>query len=75
MTWNPADPFPVAGSVNTRIYCLPTCPYGPRVLPKNLRTFATIAEAREAGYRACKVCKPDDEAAGAAQPARGAGQA
>jgi AraC family transcriptional regulator of adaptative response / DNA-3-methyladenine glycosylase II len=43
----------------TRIYCRENCPPGRRTLPGNRVYFATEAEAVAAGYRACKVCRPD----------------
>ena len=43
----------------TRIYCRPTCS-SRRPLRKNVLFFATTAEARELGFRACKRCRPDD---------------
>ena len=41
----------------TKIYCRPVCPARP--LRKNVVFHATGAEARAAGFRACKRCKPD----------------
>lgn len=48
----------------TGIYCLPSC--RPPRLPRreNVEFFSTPEEARAAGYRACKLCKPDDFYAG-----------
>ncbi len=43
------------------IYCRFGCPSRP--LRKNVRFYAAPAEALEAGYRACKRCKPDMPAA------------
>lgn len=43
----------------TRIYCLEGCPPGRRTKPENSVSFATEADAIAAGYRACKVCRPD----------------
>lgn len=43
----------------TRIYCKPSCP-ARRPLRENVEFFATAAEARDAGYRACLRCKPDE---------------
>jgi AraC family transcriptional regulator of adaptative response/methylated-DNA-[protein]-cysteine methyltransferase len=42
----------------TGVYCRPSCPAR---LPKraNVSFYATPAEARSAGFRACKRCKPD----------------
>src|SRR5512138_1167319 len=42
----------------TGVYCRPTCA-SRRPLRKNVEFFATTAEAREHGYRACKRCRPD----------------
>jgi AraC family transcriptional regulator of adaptative response / DNA-3-methyladenine glycosylase II len=42
----------------TRIYCRPSCPAGP-ALRRNVSFYATPAEARAAGYRACRRCDPD----------------
>ncbi|MDZ4800523.1 MAG: methylated-DNA--[protein]-cysteine S-methyltransferase [Bryobacteraceae bacterium] len=44
----------------TKIYCRPSCP-ARRPKPENVTLYDTVAEAREAGFRACKRCKPDDE--------------
>lgn len=42
----------------TGIYCRPSCP---SMTPKrtNVRFFPTAAAAHEAGFRACKRCRPD----------------
>ncbi|MGM1075246.1 DNA-3-methyladenine glycosylase 2 family protein [Streptomyces sp. H28] len=42
----------------TGIYCRPSCP---AVTPKraNVRFFATAAAAQQAGFRACRRCRPD----------------
>jgi methylphosphotriester-DNA--protein-cysteine methyltransferase len=47
------------GCRTTRIYCLPGCPPGRRTLPRNRVGFASEVEAQAAGYRACRVCRPD----------------
>ena len=43
---------------STGIYCRPSCP---AITPKreNMRYYRTAAAAQEAGYRACKRCRPD----------------
>lgn len=42
----------------TRVYCRPSCPaLTPR--PQNTAFFATAAAAQDAGYRACRRCRPD----------------
>lgn len=45
--------------VTTGIFCRPSCAARP-ARPENLRFFATNAEAKEAGFRPCKRCAPDD---------------
>jgi methylphosphotriester-DNA--protein-cysteine methyltransferase len=47
------------GCRTTRIFCLENCPPGRRTRPENRVHFDSRAEAEAAGYRACKVCKPD----------------
>jgi AraC family transcriptional regulator, regulatory protein of adaptative response / DNA-3-methyladenine glycosylase II len=43
--------------VTTGIYCRPSCPARP--LPKNQRFYPSAAAAQQAGFRACKRCRPD----------------
>jgi AraC family transcriptional regulator of adaptative response / DNA-3-methyladenine glycosylase II len=47
-----------AAVVTTRIYCRPSCPVVP---PKrrNMRFYPSAAAAQQAGFRACKRCRPD----------------
>lgn len=47
------------GCRTTRIYCRENCPPGRRTKPENRVHFESEADAQAAGYRACKVCKPD----------------
>ncbi len=44
--------------LTTGIYCRPSCP---ATTPKsgNMRFFASAAAAQQAGFRACKRCRPD----------------
>ncbi|HVA74089.1 MAG TPA: AlkA N-terminal domain-containing protein [Acidimicrobiales bacterium] len=44
--------------LTTGIYCRPSCP---AVTPKrvNVRFYTTAATAQDAGFRACKRCRPD----------------
>ena len=42
----------------TRIYCRPSCPVRPP-MAKNVSFYPTAAAAQQAGYRACKRCRPD----------------
>jgi AraC family transcriptional regulator of adaptative response / DNA-3-methyladenine glycosylase II len=53
----------VVGVVTTGIYCVPTCTARkPRA--RNVRFFESLDQARRAGLRACKRCKPDAVHAG-----------
>jgi AraC family transcriptional regulator, regulatory protein of adaptative response / methylated-DNA-[protein]-cysteine methyltransferase len=47
------------GVRTTGIYCRAGCK-SRRPLQRNVRYFATAADARAAGFRACKRCRPDD---------------
>ena len=50
----------VIGAVkSTGIYCKPSCP-ARRPKRENVEFFVETSEAREAGYRACLRCKPDE---------------
>jgi AraC family transcriptional regulator of adaptative response / DNA-3-methyladenine glycosylase II len=44
--------------VSTGIYCRPSCPARPPK-PGNMRFHPSAASAQQAGYRACKRCRPD----------------
>jgi AraC family transcriptional regulator, regulatory protein of adaptative response / methylated-DNA-[protein]-cysteine methyltransferase len=46
------------GVVTTGVYCRPSCP-SRMAAPDNVRFYNTIAQARAAGFRPCKRCKPD----------------
>jgi len=48
----------LTGVTTTGIYCLPSCP-ARKPKPENVRFFATRDEARAAGLRACRRCRPD----------------
>ena len=42
----------------TGVYCRPSCP-SRAASPENVAFYATCEEAAEAGYRACRRCRPD----------------
>jgi AraC family transcriptional regulator, regulatory protein of adaptative response / DNA-3-methyladenine glycosylase II len=44
--------------LTTGIYCRPSCPAVPPK-PRNMRFFPSAAAAQQAGFRACKRCRPD----------------
>jgi len=46
------------GSRNTRIFCLPTCFSRKRAKAQHTVYFTSAQEARQAGYRPCKLCRP-----------------
>ena len=49
----------------TGVFCRPDCK-SRRPLRENVRFFRTAEEARSAGFRACKRCKPETQARGGA---------
>ncbi|MFD7735694.1 Ada metal-binding domain-containing protein [Kitasatospora phosalacinea] len=46
------------GSDTTRIYCHPTCAHARRITTAHQVPFSSAGEAVDAGYRACKSCRP-----------------
>src|SRR6266536_2561283 len=44
--------------ISTGIYCRPSCPAVPPK-PENMRFYPSAAAAQQAGFRACKRCRPD----------------
>ncbi len=46
------------GARSTGIFCLPGCYTGRRMKPESHIYFGSEQEARAAGYRPCKVCRP-----------------
>lgn len=52
----------VYGVKTTRVYCRPGCP-ARLPLRKNIVFFACCEDAEQAGYRACKRCRPKDAVA------------
>ncbi len=49
----------LTGVLTTGIYCLPSCT-ARKPLPENVRFFQSREEARAAGLRPCRRCRPDD---------------
>jgi AraC family transcriptional regulator of adaptative response / DNA-3-methyladenine glycosylase II len=58
----------VCGVMTTGIACRPSCPGRPK--RENVRFFASLAAALEAGLRACRRCRPFDAPASPAWEAR-----
>jgi O-6-methylguanine DNA methyltransferase len=50
------------GSDSTHIFCFPTCRYNKTMTERHRVSFASEAQARAAGYRPCKVCRPGPQA-------------
>lgn len=46
------------GSATTRVFCLPTCSHARRISHRHRVEFHSEAEAGEAGFRPCAVCRP-----------------
>ncbi len=59
----------VYGVTTTGVYCKPSCA-SRRALRKNVRFYATPADAERDGLRACRRCKPDGAATSDAVDAR-----
>jgi AraC family transcriptional regulator of adaptative response/methylated-DNA-[protein]-cysteine methyltransferase len=53
-----ADGTFIYGVTSTGVYCRPSCP-SRRPRADRVRFFDTTMEARQAGFRACKRCRPD----------------
>jgi O-6-methylguanine DNA methyltransferase len=47
------------GVRSTMVYCYPTCHHARRALDKNVVWLHDAGEARAAGFRPCKVCRPE----------------
>lgn len=52
------DGWFVTAVLTTRIYCRPSCPVRPP-FARNVQFYPTAAAAGQAGFRACKRCRPD----------------
>jgi AraC family transcriptional regulator of adaptative response / DNA-3-methyladenine glycosylase II len=52
------DGWFITGVTSTGVYCRPSCP-ARTPQRANVRFFATAAAAQQAGFRACKRCRPD----------------
>ena len=57
-----ADGTFVYGVTSTGIYCRPSCP-ARKPGPERVRFFAVLQAAEQAGFRACKRCRPQDKTA------------
>jgi O-6-methylguanine DNA methyltransferase len=50
--------FRYEGVRTTKVFCFPTCYHGRTAKEQNIVLFHDAAEARSAGYRPCKHCRP-----------------
>jgi methylated-DNA-[protein]-cysteine S-methyltransferase len=48
----------LVGCSGTRIVCRRGCRHEQRIADERRVTFASVADARDVGYRACRVCRP-----------------
>ena len=46
------------GAITTGVYCKPSCP-SRQAKPENVRCFENSRQALDAGFRACKRCRPE----------------
>jgi O-6-methylguanine DNA methyltransferase len=46
------------GSDTTHVVCLPTCRHARRIMPRHRVAFRSLQAAAGAGYRPCRVCRP-----------------
>jgi hypothetical protein len=46
------------GSITSNKYHYPDCKWAKTIIPKKLRGFLSVAEAKKAGYIRCPVCQP-----------------
>ena len=54
----PAAGVRYVGSETTGVYCYPSCRHARRITPRHRVPFRSVDEARGAGYRACRDCRP-----------------
>ncbi|SDI53180.1 methylated-DNA--[protein]-cysteine S-methyltransferase [Nonomuraea jiangxiensis] len=52
------------GSDTTGVVCFPTCHNARRITPRHRHGFRTLAQARAAGYRPCRTCRPGQSLTG-----------
>lgn len=57
-TFTPVSNPQYVGSINSDKYHRPNCEWAQRIHSENEIWFSSVDEAREAGYRPCKVCRP-----------------
>jgi hypothetical protein len=46
------------GSDSTKVFCLPTCHAARRITDRHRHEFTSEGDARESGYRPCRLCRP-----------------
>ena len=46
------------GVKTTGVYCYPTCHHARRARERNVVWLHDVNEAKSAGFRPCKVCRP-----------------
>src|SRR5918912_2275433 len=53
------DGWFITAVTTTGIYCRPSCPTPVRPKREHVRFYPSAAAAQQAGFRACKRCRPD----------------
>jgi len=53
-----APPIKYVGSVTSNKYHYPECKWAKTIIPKKVRGFTSVAEAKKVGYIRCPTCKP-----------------
>lgn len=57
-TTTPQTDHKYIGSINSDKYHYPACRWAEKIKPENEVWFSSAEEARKAGYKPCKMCKP-----------------
>ncbi len=70
---SPAAELRIVASSRGEVYHLPGCASAKRIKPENLVAYSSLEEAKAAGLRPCKKCKPDEAAGKAPSPTNAPG--
>ncbi|MEW6274942.1 MAG: Ada metal-binding domain-containing protein [Bacillota bacterium] len=61
------------GSAQSNIYHYPSCEWAKKIKPGNQVWFSSPEEAKAAGYRPCKVCRPSGSSGLGSSSRKGSG--
>ncbi|MGB9903488.1 MAG: Ada metal-binding domain-containing protein [Desulfotomaculales bacterium] len=56
----PSQSKKFVGSINSNVYHYSSCQWAKKISPKNQIWFSSPEEAKKAGYKPCKVCRPPE---------------